>query len=126
GFLSRSLNGRLLAFTGYNTNVWSFGSATAPRSTAGTAVPRQINTVNGLGFHAVAFKSTTFGTATGVFGVATDGTNNFWAANGNDGTSYISPPSTVVKLQAPVVKNSNRSVKIFNGDLWFSTASGSF
>ncbi len=123
-FLDRSADGRFLCFAGYNTNRWlNTASVTAA---AGTAIPRVINTVGGLGFRNMAFKSTTFGSAQDFRAVATDGTNNFWAqTSAGNGTTYITPPSTAVGIQVPNIKNNQRGVHIFNGDLWISTGSGS-
>src|SRR5262245_57461448 len=74
GFLSRSPNGKLLCFGGYNTNI---GVASVSGTTA-AAAPRAIGSVNGAGSFALVTASPVFNGGSNIRSATSDGTNNFW------------------------------------------------
>jgi hypothetical protein len=122
GALTRSANGKLLCIAGYDTNTANFGSGVSIEGSA-AAFPRVIGTVNAAAVYARPFKSAATATfSSAAFrGAVTDGTNNFWGSGANSGTLYLTPPSTVSTIQN--TKLNLRVAEVFNGDLYFSTAS---
>ncbi len=119
GALMRSPDGLRLAFAGYNTNR----PAPASLSTLTSAqVPRGVATVDPSGTYSLGAVSTSQYSANNIRGGATDGTNNFWGAGGNSGTYYFGTSNTAATVQSGVANT--RVVNILNGNLYFSTASG--
>jgi hypothetical protein len=122
GALTRSLNGKLLCFAGYDTNTANFGSGVSIEGSS-AVFPRVIGTVDALSAYNRPFKSssTTVFSSAAFRAAVTDGTNNFWGSGANSGTLYFTPPSTVTVIQN--TKLNMRVSEIFNGDLYFSCAS---
>ena len=120
GALMRSPNGRWLCFAGYNTNR----PASASLSTLTSAqVPRGVGTINAAGNFVLAVTNTAQFSANNIRSGATDGTNSFWGAGGNSGTFYFGAASAAAAVQTSLANT--RVLNIFNGGLYFSTASGS-
>src|SRR5690348_7211102 len=121
GGLTRSLDGRLLAVMGYNTNRGST-LAGSLSSQSGAAVPRAVATVDAFGSFTLIQASPLLYSATNPRCTATDGTNNFWTAGGTGGTYYVSPPQDPVTIQNTIANT--RYIRARNGNLFFSTRSG--
>jgi hypothetical protein len=119
GQLSRSADGRFLTFGGYNTNRPTPASVVTSTS---TDVPRGIGVVDASGTYSLAAVTTTQFTTSNIRSGVTDGTNNFWGAGANSGTIYFGNLAPAAVVQSSVLNT--RVVNIFNGDLYFSTASG--
>jgi hypothetical protein len=132
GGVTLSADGKSLVFPGYEV---SLPFATSVTTNFGTVVPRGIGRLDLNGNYTLA--ATSFGATNSAFsgstfrGAASDGTNNFWGS----GTYYGSPDDDggvwyfgSNSPQAQVYYNSThtanlRCLGIFNGNLWFDTAS---
>jgi hypothetical protein len=120
GALTRSPDGRLLIFAGYNlalTNAANIGSSLA--NAAASTVPRAVAVVDALGSYQLT------GVTTGQYGGnnmrsgTSDGRGNYWGAGAASGTFYFGngPANTVQGLVANSI-----AIQDFGGDLYFSTA----
>ena len=118
GLLQRAANGLSLVFGGY---AQSLPNATALTGSTAAAINRAVGSVSSAGAFTRVATSTTFFSGNSIRGVATDGSNNFWASGGNDGTDYFGTASAASNVQN--VKTNNRGMGLFNGKLYFSTQS---
>ena len=119
GNLTLSADGTLLVLPGYLIGVTNSMSSVA--ATAASAVPRAVCTLDSGANFAIAAVTTDQYSADNFRGIATDGTNNFWAAGSADGTWYLSPNS---ESQVQINQAANtRQVGIFGGNLYFVTGS---
>ena len=117
GGLTRSMDRTLLAITGYNTNVVpgvEFDSQSA------AAVPRNIGTVDAFGNYLMVQVATGLFTKQDPRFVVTDGTNNFWPVGGASGVVLLNPPNGQTTIEGSAIAN-NRAIRIFNGNLYFSS-----
>jgi hypothetical protein len=116
GYLTRSLDGRLLCLAAYGTNAGSVTDVTTA-----TSVTRVVGTINGVSFFSRAIVSSTDYSGANFRSAVTDGTNNFWGAGAAGGTVYLgtSAPRAVVQNS----KANCRVVECFNGNLYMSSAS---
>ena len=121
GGLSRSMDGTTLAFTGYNTNLGA-DSTTALSKTASQALPRGLATVDAFGNYSLVQTTPSLFSTSNPRYAATDGTNNFWAVGGTSGVVYFNPPSYSLPINNSIADN--RALKIFGGNLYFSTQAG--
>src|SRR5262249_18991455 len=119
GGLMRSPNGRWLCFGGYNTNV----GGTSVASTTSATVPRAVGRVDAAAGFTLAASTTSQFSGNNIRSAATDGTNSFWAAGANSGTYYLGFANSAVAIQTSVQPNT-RINQIQNGNLYFSTGSG--
>jgi hypothetical protein len=125
GGMNLSLDGKSLAFPGYATNSGVSGvtSATA------LAVPRGIGKLDFNGNYTLAATSTTAFSGNNIRGAATDGNNNFWATgtygsgNTTGGLQYFGTASAAAQVFDGATTANLRSIGIYNGSLWYSTAS---
>jgi hypothetical protein len=120
GYMTLSGDGRLLAVAGYSTNRGVLTSSLS--SSASSAVPRVIGTIDGAGHYTLAASTSTQYSAGNLRAGATDGSNNFWGAGSAGGTYYFGNTAA-----AAVVQNSAgncRVINVVNGGLVFSTQSG--
>lgn len=125
GGLTRSMDGTVLAVTGYNTNLSSPAviAAGALGNTAAITVPRELATIDAFGnYTQVQTITGYYGTQSPRFAV-TDGTNNFWVSAGINGIVYFNPPSASQPISTSLVNN--RAIRIFGGNLFFSTQKAS-
>jgi hypothetical protein len=120
GGLTRSLDRTVMALGGYHTNRSAINGSLSGKS--GSAVPRGIATVDADGIYDLVQTSKTVYSGNNIRGVATDGTNNFWTAGAPGGTCYFHPPLAPVTNQASI--SSTRYVRIADGNLFFSSQSG--
>ena len=120
GGLTRSLDRTVLTIAGYRTNLGALSSSLS--STLGTAVPREVATLDAFGNYYLFQYSSSLYSASNIRCAATDGTNGFWTAGGNLGTFYLSPGNDPAIVQS-VIANT-RYVKAINGALYFSTQAG--
>jgi hypothetical protein len=118
GYMTRSADGKLLCFVGYDTNITA-GVALGTASAA--AVPRVIGTLDGSSTFNRPVKTTTKYSGSAFRCAVTDGANNFWGAGGAGGTVYFPGSGTPVDIQT--TKVNTRVVEIFNGNLYLGTAS---
>ena len=108
-----------LVLVGYNA---ASGTANI-KSTASAATSRVVFTVNSAGtYSAVASTSTGF-SANNVRSGTASGANYFAAGANAPGIGLLGSPTTV---QLPTATINARVVQIFNGQLYFSSASGAF
>jgi hypothetical protein len=118
GSFSLAADGRSLCFPGYNT---SRPASSSISGAASSSVPRGIGKLDGNGNYTLAVTSTTAYSGNNLRGAATDGNNNFWGSGTGtaSGIYYFGTASTA----ANVYSANLRCVGIFNGNLWYSTAS---
>jgi hypothetical protein len=125
GGLTRSMDGTMLSFAGYNTNLNS-GAAVAAGAlgnTAATVIPRNLATLDAFGaYDQVQTITGYYSTQSPRFAV-TDGANNFWVAAGINGIVYFNPPSSSQPISTSLINN--RAIRIFGGNLYFSTQKAS-
>lgn len=123
GALSRSADGRFLVLGGYNTNRPA-GSSLAGGTSA--TFQRAAGTVDAAGtFTLIAATNTQF-SANNIRSAVTDGGANVYAAGGNSGTVLMAGNGSTGQAGSAVqtaVANT-RVNNIFNGNLYFSTGSG--
>ena len=117
GQLTRSYNKQYLVLSGYNANTGIAGIA----STATTAYLRTVGTADVT--RSISRKGTTTSySANNIRSASSDGVN-YWGAGANSGTVLItSGTGTVVQSN----QTNTRVVQIFNGQLYASSASGTF
>jgi hypothetical protein len=121
GGLTRSMDRSELVIFGYNTN--RVGGATSSIANASAAsVPRAIVTVDASGEYELVQTPTNFYSGNNARCAVSDGTNHFWLSGANSGTVYFNPPSAGAAVQTGVANT--RYIKIVNGNLFFSTQSG--
>lgn len=113
GLISRSADGGSIVVPGYNTAAGLTGVA----SSTTAAVPRGIGTVSYSGTYNLAGTTTNY-SGNNVRGATSDGTN-YWAAGANTGITLV--PGTTIVSSTSV---NNRAMDIQNGQLYFSTGSG--
>jgi hypothetical protein len=122
GSITLSPDGQTLCFPGY--------AAVQPQTSAITSataatVPRAIGTLNGQGVYTRAATSTLAFSGSNIRGAATDGENNFWGAGTastttvNAGVYYFGTANAA----AEIISGNLRGVNVFNGGLWFTSAS---
>ncbi len=115
--VTRSLDGTILVLPGYDAAV---GTASI-NTTTGVVAPRVIST---LGLNAGTFSRQL--TSTSVFSgqnfrsAASDGTN-FWGVGSGSGVNYFGP---LTPAAVSTTSNNNRVINAYNGNLYFSTGSG--
>jgi hypothetical protein len=112
GFITRTPNGEAIVFAGYDA---------APAVTALTGLPRVANVI-GLNYATTrAFSSSSLYTGgTNFRSVASDGTN-YWTSGNSVGINYVTGGTPTVISSA--ITNT-RVINTFNGNLYFSTGSG--
>jgi hypothetical protein len=118
GTLTRSADHKLLAFAGYGGVDLLQDPGTASR----LDIQRGFCTVDGSGtVHTYLYKSDTTGAEAKVNprGVASDGTNNFWACGNAFGTFYYNPSNGHGPVRFSAFPNS-RAIKIINNALYAS------
>ncbi len=120
GSLTRSPNGGLLCFAGYQAPAGTAGiSATTSATWA-----RGIGTMDVSGSFVVASSTATQHSGASIRSGATDGANNFWSGGtsapaGTGGVNYFGTASAAAQL----LSGNLRWVNIFNGELYFSSGS---
>jgi len=116
GGITRSENGRYLIIPGYNANLGDLSSSfTLPA----------IRTVNGagtIGSGIQASASGWFSSANDYRGAASDDGTNFWTSGGSLGIRYSVNGTNVTTVSN--TSTNTRVVNIFNGQLFYSTGSG--
>ncbi len=122
GNITLSPDGQTICFPGY---AWNQGTTNVVTSSASTVVPRALGTLDGNGNYTRVATSTAAYSGSNIRGAATDGENNFWASGTastttvNAGVYYFGTAASA----ADVYSANLRGLRIFNGALWFSTAS---
>ncbi len=118
GMMTRSSDGTLLVFGGYDTTT---GYASINGTAPGT-VNRSIGIVNGSGTYTRAAKINN-ALGSGIRGATGDGSGNYWASGNGNGIIYVASGGTAGTIVSSTVTNTRNSA-IYNGQLYFSTASG--
>jgi hypothetical protein len=113
GALSLSPDGSILTFGGYATTAGTTGVA------SGTA-PREVGFVNAAGQFSVVANSSTAMNGNNIRGATSDG-HNYWIT-GPNGTYYQSSGGS--SLQLLTSGANTRVANIINGNLYYSTGSG--
>ncbi|MBV9931132.1 MAG: cadherin domain-containing protein, partial [Alphaproteobacteria bacterium] len=117
GLLTLSADGHYLLLTGYDATVGS----SAPNAATATADPRIVGRVDANGNIDTSTVLTGFSTANNIRSVASSDGSAIWAA-GATGDAYTTFGSTSTPTTLGTVNT--RQVEIFNGQLYYSTGSG--
>lgn len=120
GKLSLSTNGSSIVFTGYDAAVGTPSVATS----SGATVNRIVGKMDLAYVYSQPFSSATLHGSNNIRSACSDGTNVWCAGNGaaaTGGTTYFGPGAAV---QVSATTLNQRAVKIFNGQLYYVTASG--
>jgi hypothetical protein len=117
--ITRSADGQSLVITGYDAAAGTASLGTSTSATVSRVIGRidsagVINTTTGLND---AF------TGSAIRGAVSSNGFEFWAVGGNQGVRYTILGSTTSTLISPTITNL-RTVNIFGGQLFTSTASG--
>ena len=117
GQLSLSANGQYLVFAGYNVAAGTAGVA----SSASSAVPRGIATVDASGNYTLATTTASFYSGNNIRGGTSDGNGNFWGAGpaATGGTVYLGTGTP-----AQIFATNSLAVQDIGGNLFYSTAKG--
>ncbi len=119
--LTRSLDGRFMVVAGYNTNL---NNSVNLASLAATEVPRGIGRIDSFGQYTLAVASTDSAFDNTYWRAAiSDGTNNYWGAGGKSGVYYFGFDHPAAQVQ-DILPNL-RSMGLFNGDIYGTSAAGS-
>jgi len=120
GKLSVSTDGSSIVFTGYDAAV---GTASVSNTT-GATVNRIVGKMNLAYVYTQPFSSATLHGSNNIRSACSDGTNVWCDGNGSaatGGTTYFGPGAAV---QVSSTTLNQRAVRIFNGQLYYATASG--
>jgi hypothetical protein len=123
GGMTRSSDGQLLCFPGYNTTQPYVSSITSASS---VSVPRAVGTVNASGIFQLAVTTTTHYSGQVIRGASTDGSGNFWtsgsASSGvGGGICYLGTNNSAVTL----TDGTFRWAFLFGTNLWFDVQNSS-
>ena len=118
GLLTRASDGLSLVFGGY---AQVLPNSTALSGSTAAAINRAVGSVSAAGVFTRVATSGTFFSGNSIRGVATNGSNHFWASGGNDGTDYFGTASAATNVQN--IKTNTRAMGVFNGKLYFTTQS---
>jgi hypothetical protein len=119
GALMLTPNKKYLVFGGY---AQVLPNATPLSGATAATINRGVGIVDIAASYTRVATSTSFYSANNIRSAASDGLNNYWAAGGNDGTNYFGIANPTVNIQNG--NTNTRVVNIFNGNLYFSTGSG--
>lgn len=119
GFLTTSTDQKYLVLTGYATSA-TFADITG---TPAASTPRAVGVVYPSGYFQQMYSSTTNYDGNDIRGAVSDGTN-FWASGASganiDGIDYYGPGAPVGLGTGPVPPKAY-AIRIFNGQLYYST-----
>ncbi|HEU4716352.1 MAG TPA: hypothetical protein VFU15_00885, partial [Bacteroidia bacterium] len=118
GQITLSSDGKLILIPGYNT-AYPFPSPIASSSSA--TVPRAIGQVDGFGTYSFVASSPSFFSGNNIRSATGDGNNNYWASGANSGLCYY---ATGTPAAVSTTVNNERVAHLCNGNLMFSTGSG--
>ncbi len=113
GFLSRSSDFSKLSIPGYDAALGLAGVASAAN------IARSVGTF-GLGYGSFNKINSTLTTGSNLRSVASEG-NNYWGGNASGGISYL---GTGTSSAVSATVTNTRTVGVHNGNLYFSTGSG--
>jgi hypothetical protein len=119
GYMTLSGDGRFLAIAGYNTNRGVLTNSLS--SSASSAVPRAIGTIDGTGAYSLAATTRTQYSAANLRSGTTDGAGNFWGAGSAGGVCYFGNTAPAATIESSIPNC--RVINIVNGGLVFSTQS---
>jgi hypothetical protein len=120
GYMTLSADGRLLAVAGYHANRGTLTNSLS--SSASSAVPRVIATIDGTGRYTLAASTSLQYSDANLRAGATDGHNNFWGAGSAGGIYYFGNAAAAATVESSIANC--RVVNVVNGALVFSTQSG--
>jgi CotH kinase protein/Concanavalin A-like lectin/glucanases superfamily/Lamin Tail Domain len=117
GALTRSADGRLLVFAGYNIALTNSASSLANASA--TNVPRALGIVDMAGNFAIVGLTTNQYGGNNIRSGTTDGHGNYWGAGANSGTFYFGDglTNTIQNIVANTL-----AIQDLGGNLYFSTS----
>ena len=118
GQMNRSANGKFLSITGYNIALGGSSSITS------AAVPRGVGKVDGLGLYNFVAKDNNFYIGNNIRSSVSDGNTYYWTGGTPGGNNlFVDGGTDVVGVQSVTTSNT-RTVGIYNGQLYYSTGSG--
>ena len=119
GALSRSADGTLLTFAGYNL---ALPIASSPAGATAAAAPRAIGTISASGTFGMPVVSTTAFSGNGFRSAVTDNANNYWGIANGGGLFYFGNTASSATVAANPANN--RVMNIVNNNLYWTTGSG--
>jgi hypothetical protein len=119
GVLTLSPNGKYLVMAGYRQ---SFPGATSLSGASSTLINRAAGVVDMMGNFMIGTTTSTFHSGNNIRGAASNGLDDYWAAGGSSGTTYLGNVATPTIVQS--TQNNTRMVDIVGGNLLYSTGSG--
>jgi len=126
GAITRSENGRYLLVPGWSTNSSISTAAIGVANTANSICA--VRPVNGAGTIGTGITGTSnwFTNTNDYRGAASDDGTNYWVSGGSLGVRYTNNGTSLVTLPSGTTTSytSSRTVNIFNGNLYYSTGSG--
>lgn len=124
GALSLAGNGQSLVFAGYNPGATGFTGTGSLSSRTAAQAPRAFGSVDLNGTY--AFGSTFAGNYSGgnVRGASSNGTGDTWGTGSNTGTVLVNAANPTGLVIQNAVTNT-RVTNVVDGNLYFSTGSGS-
>ena len=124
GMITRSTDGSFIIATGYDAPVGTTGTGTnGVNSTASATYPRVIGRIAADGTIDTTTTTTAF-SSTSIRGAASDNGSRFWATGGNTGTVYQLLGASGAGTTVSTTVTNQRSVGIFDNQLYASNASG--
>lgn len=119
GSLTRSPDGSLLSFAGYNV---ALPFATSPAAAPAATAPRAVGTIDSSGTFSIPVSSTTAFSGNGFRSSLTDNANNYWGIANGGGLFYFGNTASAATV-APNPAN-NRVMNTVNNNILWSTGSG--
>ena len=119
GALSRSPDGSLLSFAGYNV---ALPFASSPAAATSATAPRAVGIINAAGAFTIGTSSTTAFSGNGFRSAVTDNSNNYWGIANGGGLFYFGSTSAAGTVAANPANN--RVLNVVNNNLYWSTGSG--
>src|SRR5207247_5168743 len=110
-----------LMVAGYNVPL-GYTNASLPAAKA-VEIPRAFGAINGLSYYTLPISSTVAYDTDDPRCAVTDGTNSYWTAGSGHNTRYFGPAGQNVQVGSTA---NTRVVEIFNGDLYYASASGTY
>jgi hypothetical protein len=120
GMITRSTDGSFIIVTGYD----AVPGTPSVSSSASLTINRVIGRIAADGSIDTSTTTTAF-SGTSIRGAASDNGSRFWATGGNTGTVYQSLGASGAGTTVSTTVTNQRSVGIFNEQLYASNASGS-
>ncbi|MDA3616769.1 T9SS type A sorting domain-containing protein [Polluticaenibacter yanchengensis] len=123
GMISRSANGKYVAFAGYNTKGATISGAIS--STTATDVPRVVGSISYNKTINTSIEVTDFASGANIRSAYTPNGTDFYMVGSNSGVGYRTPShDTTVRISSASTVVNLRTVGVFDNQLYITTSSG--